>query len=137
MNRFRISVAASSVIVLSGGLLCAQRGSGTVNTPPPSSAGSMPSMDTNRGGFSPYGPRDPNSMGMPDPLGRRTLEIQEKTRNSERQKKIETDTQRLVQLVNDLKDQVDKDQSLSPTDLGKRAEEIEKLARSVKDKMKG
>jgi short-subunit dehydrogenase len=47
------------------------------------------------------------------------------------------DTDKLVGLVNDLRQQVEDEKKLSPADLSKRAEEIEKLARSVKDRMKG
>jgi uncharacterized protein YpuA (DUF1002 family) len=75
-------------------------------------------------------------MGMPD-LGARVAEQQARTRNSERQKKLESDTDKLVGLVTDLKGQVQSEKTLSPAELSKRAEEIEKLARSVKDRMKG
>ncbi len=56
---------------------------------------------------------------------------------AERQKRLESGTNKLVDLVNDLKQQIQEDKKLSPADLSKRAEEIEKLARSVKDRMKG
>jgi hypothetical protein len=77
------------------------------------------------------------SMGMPDVLGGRVAEQQARTRNNERQKKLESDTEKLVGLVTDLKSQVQGEKTMSPIDLSKRAEEIEKLARSVKDRMKG
>ena len=140
MKRFSISIAALGMSLLCCGGALAQRGGssgGTVSLPAPSGAGTIPAIDSNRGGFPPYGSRDVGSMGMPDSLARRSLELQEKTRNSERQKKIESDTEKLVQTVNSLKEQVDNNPSLSPDDVGKKAEEIEKLARSVKDRMKG
>jgi hypothetical protein len=78
-----------------------------------------------------------DSSGNPDVLNARIAEQQARTRNSERQKRIESDTQKLVGLVDELKQQVQGDKQMSPSDLSKRAEEIEKLARSVKDRMKG
>lgn len=81
------------------------------------------------------GPMD--ASGNPDILDSRIAQQQARTRNSERQKRIESDTQKLVGLVDELKQQVQGDKQLSPADLSKRAEEIEKLARSVKDRMKG
>jgi hypothetical protein len=75
--------------------------------------------------------------GTPDILNSRVAEQQARSRNSERQKRLELDTDKLVGLVNDLRQQVEDEKKLSPADLSKRAEEIEKLARSVKDRMKG
>lgn len=87
------------------------------------------------GGINPMGPGDPSTS--PDILSGRIAEQQARTRNAERQKRLEADTDRLVGLVRDLKQQVQSEKSLSPDDVSKRAEEIEKLARSVKDRMKG
>lgn len=78
-----------------------------------------------------------DSSGAPDILGARVAAQQARSRNNERQKRLEMDTDRLVGLVNDLKQQIQEEKTLSPADLSKRAEEIEKLARSVKDRMKG
>lgn len=86
------------------------------------------------GGVGPMGTTDPS---VPDILNARIAAQQARTRNAERQKRLEADTDRLVGLVRDLKQQVQSEKKLSPDDLGKRAEEIEKLARSVKDRMKG
>jgi hypothetical protein len=84
---------------------------------------------------SPLGKNDPAS---PDPFGAKMEEQRMKSRNSDRQKRLESDTDRLVTLVKQLKDDVDtSDKPLQPNDVEKRAEEIEKLARSVKDRMKG
>lgn len=76
-------------------------------------------------------------MGVPDVLSRRMAEQQARARNNDRQKRIESDTNKLVGLVNEFKQEVQSEKKLSPDDVGKRAEEIEKLARSVKDRMKG
>jgi hypothetical protein len=83
--------------------------------------------------MSPMGGMD--SSGGPDLLGARMAEQQARSRNNERQKRLEADTQKLMGLVSDFKEQVDK--GLSPADMSKKAEEIEKLAKSVKDRMKG
>ena len=83
--------------------------------------------------MTPMGGMDPSSG--PDILSVRMAEQQAKSRNSERQRRLEADTQKLVGLVNDFKEQMDK--GLSPADMSKKAEEIEKLAKSVKDRMKG
>jgi len=83
------------------------------------------------------------SIGRPDPLandplGGRMEEQQARSRNSDRQKRLVSDTDKLVVLVKELKNQVEtSDKPLQPGDVGKRAEEIEKLAKSVKDRMKG
>jgi hypothetical protein len=70
-------------------------------------------------------------------LGRRMASEQMQARNKQRQQRLQTDTEKLVHMVSDLQQQMQSDPSLSPTDLSKRAAEIEKLARSVEDKMKG
>ena len=80
------------------------------------------------------GPTDPSA---PDILNARIAAQQARTRNAERQKRLEADTDKLIGLVTDFKQQVQSEKKLSPDDIGKRAEEIEKLARSVKDRMKG
>ena len=86
------------------------------------------------GGVGPMGPTDPSA---PDILNARIAAQQARTRNAERQKRLEADTDKLIGLVTDFKQQVQSEKKLSPDDIGKRAEEIEKLARSVKDRMKG
>jgi hypothetical protein len=62
----------------------------------------------------------------------------QKSRNADRQRKIKADTDRLLELATELKAQMDKpEKSAPPGDSARKAEEIEKLARSVRDKMKG
>ncbi|RRA49666.1 hypothetical protein [Acidipila sp. EB88] len=59
-------------------------------------------------------------------------------RNSERQKELVADTEKLFQLAQQLRDEVaksNKDQLSIP--VIKRSEQIEKLARSVREKMRG
>lgn len=62
----------------------------------------------------------------------------EKKANEERFQKLKDDTEKLVKLSNELKEYVSKanEHTLS-LDVIKKAEEIEKLAKSVKDRMKG
>lgn len=61
-----------------------------------------------------------------------------KKANLERQAALKKDTDRLVKLAGELKEYVDKsNENLLSLDVLKKADEIEKLARSVKDKMKG
>jgi hypothetical protein len=73
-----------------------------------------------------------------DPLGPELMERQERSRNSDRQKRLVADTDKLLELATNLKSQVDKtDKGAPPVDAAKKAEEIEKLAKSVRDRMKG
>lgn len=59
-------------------------------------------------------------------------------RNDERQKRLIADSDKLLQLATQLHADVAKtDQHILSVDVVKRAEEIEKLAKSVKDRMKG
>lgn len=61
-----------------------------------------------------------------------------KQRNKERQEALKKDTDRLFQLATELKQSVDKsNENVMSIDVIRKAEEIEKLAKQVKDKMKG
>jgi len=63
---------------------------------------------------------------------------QRKMANTERQAALKRDTDRLLQLATDLKLQVDRsNENVLSVDVMKKAEEIEKLAKSVKEKMRG
>jgi len=74
----------------------------------------------------------------PSPGAKHTAEEMERTRNSDRQKKLVEDTERLLALANELKVDVDKStKDMLSLDVVRKADEIEKLARSVKEKMKG
>ena len=74
--------------------------------------------------------RDPNYVRMQEQAS--------KTRNSERQKRLVADTDKLLTLATELKQDVDKtDKNTLSVDVIKKAEEIEKLAHSVKERMKG
>lgn len=121
------------LIGLSGVAGMGQRQGGG-STPPPQPP---PSSRTNYPAMVPMAPMSGIDSMSPDALGGRMAEQQAKSRNFERQKRLESDTERLVGLVNDFKEQMSSDKGLSPSDMSKRAEEIEKLAKSVKDRMKG
>jgi len=61
-----------------------------------------------------------------------------KKQNELRQQEIKKDTDKLLELANELKQYVDKtNENIISLDVIKKAEQIEKLAHSVKDKMKG
>lgn len=61
-----------------------------------------------------------------------------KKANQERQAQLKRDTEHLFKLATELKQYVEKtNENTLSVEVVKKAEEIEKLARSVKDKMKG
>jgi hypothetical protein len=79
-----------------------------------------------------------NNPADPDPMDPHRADQQEKLRNNDRQKRLVADTDKLLALATDLKAQVDKStKDTLSVDVIKKAEEIEKLARSVKERMKG
>ncbi len=84
--------------------------------------------------------REAGSRISPDPEdeSRRRLEKEmAKKANLERQEKLKKDTDKLFALATELKQYVDKsNENTLSLDVIKKAEEIEKLSRSVKDKMK-
>jgi hypothetical protein len=61
-----------------------------------------------------------------------------KKANQERQARLKQDTDKLLRLATELKEYVDKtDENILSLDVIKKAAEIEKLAHSVKEKMRG
>jgi hypothetical protein len=83
---------------------------------------SIPSIDNNQG------------MKLPPHV----MEKQAQGRNAERQRRLVEDTNKLLQLATELKTDVDKtNKDILSVDVVKKAEEIEKLAKSVKERMKG
>jgi hypothetical protein len=86
-----------------------------------------------RPGMGGHAPVEPES-----PLDPHRAELQEKARSVDRQKRLVADTDKLLALATDLKQQVDKtNQNILSVDVIKKADEIEKLAHSVKERMKG
>ena len=73
-----------------------------------------------------------------DPMEEKMEHEREKAMNKQRQTTLQKDTDHLLELATELKAYVDKtnEHTLS-LDVIKKAEEIEKLAKSVKEKMKG
>lgn len=62
----------------------------------------------------------------------------EKKANQQRQADLKRDTEKLLKLSTELKDYVDKsNENILSVDVIKKADEIEKLAHSVKTKMRG
>jgi len=85
-------------------------------------------------------PRDPNAPfpGDDDENHARMMRDMEKKAAKERVAALKSDTDKLLKLSTELKAYVDKtDENVLSLDVIKKAEEIEKLAKSVKDKMKG
>jgi hypothetical protein len=75
-------------------------------------------------------PGDPSPLDIPA--------SQERMRSAMRQKQLITDTEKLVALANELKASVDKsNKDTMSLDVIRKADEIEKLAHTVKEKMKG
>ena len=83
-------------------------------------------------------PTDPATEANSDEGQRHTIKEMEKKANQERQAALRKDTEKLLQLAEELKSSVEKSNaSVLSLEVMKKAEQIEKLAHSVKDKMKG
>jgi hypothetical protein len=92
-------------------------------------------------------PQLPTAPIPPLPGQRPAAEDEDRTRmerdmakkaNQERQANLKRDTEKLLQLSTELKKYVDKsNENVLSLEVMKKAEEIEKLAHSVKEKMKG
>jgi hypothetical protein len=83
----------------------------------------------------PGGP--PGAGNEDDPMMRHMSAQLAKTRNNLRQQQLVTDSAKLLELATQLKTEVDKsNQNTLSLTVVKKAEEIEKLAKSVKEKMR-
>jgi hypothetical protein len=83
-------------------------------------------------------PTLPGEGPPPDREAERMRKEQEKRINKARQETLKKDTDQLVKLANELKQYVDKtNENMLSLEVLHKAEEIEKLAKTVKDKMKG
>jgi hypothetical protein len=86
-------------------------------------------------------PSPPDITAAPadgDEARERLAHEMEKKATKERVAALKSDTDKLLKLSVELKSYVDKsDENVLSVDVIKKAEEIEKLAKSVKDKMKG
>lgn len=131
----RVTVISAALLVLSGAgarqasVMAAQRGQptgGTVSNPSGIPAGiptGLPTLD---------------APGETDPEVRARMEHQrEKLVNDDRHKRLAADVDKLVQLTNELKVDVDKtNKDELSIDVIKKAQEIEKLAHDVQNRMK-
>jgi len=82
-------------------------------------------------------PLPPGSAEPEDPSRAKLERDMAKKANRERQEAIRRDTDKLLKLATELKDYVDKsNENVLSFDVVKKAEEIEKLAHSVKERMK-
>jgi hypothetical protein len=82
------------------------------------------------------GPTDPHRPF--DPLEIDQQKKMEKARNEDRQKDLKRDTIKLLELATELKQYVDRtNESVLSLEVIHKSEEIEKLARNIKNKMKG
>ena len=81
---------------------------------------------------------NPPFPGEDDEARARMNKEMEKKAAKERVAALKSDTEKLVKLSTELKTYVDKsDENVLSLDVIKKAEEIEKLAKSVKEKMRG
>ena len=144
-NSFRTAMAGAIFSILFFGAASsgwAQNGSkGGGNSGNPGMGGSqsgsdLPQLPTGPSGR-PQRPTADNPLDAGDDL-KRVEEQQANNRNSDRQKKLQADTERLLTLATQLKEEVEKtDKNTLSLEVIKKADEIEKLAKSVKDRMKG
>ena len=97
--------------------------------------GLQPFSAPQRPSVPPIGPSGDNTN--PD-IPTRAQKEMEKKANEQRHAELKRDTDKLLQLSTELKEFVDKsNENLLSVDVVRKAEEIEKLAHSVKTKMRG
>ena len=138
-GRRRALNGRSACVGLVLGLLCmpAMPLAQQASPPPPLNGGAQQGAAPNDG-LHPGANPGANSGANQDPMARHVEERMAERRNSERQKALVADTDRLLALAQELKTEVDKsNKDTLSIDVVKRAEQIEKLARSVKEKMRG
>lgn len=89
--------------------------------------------DKQRDSDAQFGGRQQSSQPDPD-----VLKKMEKARSKERYQDLKRDSEKLLELATELKQQVDKSgENVLSMDVVKKCDEIEKLAKSVRGKMKG
>lgn len=108
-------------------VLLSLSGTGAQVAPPP------PTNQTTRTPVLPGNGRNGQDEDENNPLARQMSEQQAIRRNNQRQQQIVDDTAKLVHLAQHLKEEMDQGKLENP---GKTVDEIEKLAKSVKEKMK-
>ncbi len=98
-----------------------------------------PTVDVSAADPEPQNPRSPFPRREEDDPIRQDMEKRrQKALNKERFAELKRDTDKLLELATELKTHVDKaDENMLSVDVVKKTEQIEKLAKSVRDKMKG
>ena len=92
---------------------------------------------TNMPGQMPPGPQGQREQ-KEDPFSVEQKREIAKQQNLQRQQELKKDTDKLLELATELKQYVDKsNENVLSMDVVKKAEQIEKLAKSVREKMKG
>ena len=138
MRTLGVLMAAGALTLAGGGRSWSQQ----INCTAGSNCTATTSQTPGTGRLGQGNPNQPQvspNVGEPEgPLDTRLEQDQAKMRNMDRQKKLIDDTAKLVNLANELKADVDKsNKDTMSLDVIRKADEIEKLARSVKEKMKG
>ncbi len=129
--RSRFILAAALVLAAAGQSANSQR---RPKAPQPIEAGTAVAQADQRSALDPQYGRERNN----DPMVEKAEKDRVKAMSKERHKALKRDTDRLLELATELKQYVDKtDENMLSLDVLKKSEEIEKLARSVKSKMKG
>jgi hypothetical protein len=131
-RKWEIAMKTLGVVVVGLVLLAGVPGSVSSGqiTPPGTHSNQVPGIQQPKTGV-----LDPNE---PDPMAPHREQKQAELRNADRQKRLVADTDKLLALATDLKEQVDKStKDTLSVDVIKKADEIEKLAHSVKERMKG
>ena len=83
-------------------------------------------------------PENPSQQQPEDDARSKMERDMAKRANQERQASLKKDTDKLLKLSTELKEYVDKtNENMLSMDVIKKAEEIEKLAHNIRDKMKG
>jgi hypothetical protein len=126
LRRMAVGITPAMALALAGaGIGVGQQGSGR--------APAVPTMPTMTQPSLPPLVDDTNSAGLGN------IEAQQaRLRNNDRQKQLVDDTVKLLNLANELKADVDKSsKDTLSLDVIRKADEIERLAHNVKEKMKG
>jgi len=126
--RFFDAILPAAILLLGMGWSYSPDPSGAQQTPSQLPSQSRPPILP---GTSRNGTEDEDS-----PMARQLAEQQATRRNNQRQKQIVDDTAKLLQLAQQLKDEVNNGKAAGDASFPKKAEEIEKLAKSVKEKMR-
>ena len=83
-------------------------------------------------------PQGPQQQQKEDPFSAEQKREIAKQQNVQRQEELRKDTDKLLELATELKQYVDKsNENVLSMNVVKKAEQIEKLAKSVREKMKG